>query len=87
MQGNDNSIAVGRAVWLAQIAEALNDATSVVSKISNGDPRIEVAQLYAEIETLKLEVESMRIRRAPRPWTQFDPDRLNLWWEPSVRTA
>jgi hypothetical protein len=87
VQGSNDSVAADRAVWLAEIAATLAEATTVVGKISNSDRRIEVVQLYAAIEALKLEVESMRIRRAPRPWNQFDPNRLNLWSEPTVRTA
>lgn len=85
MQGYDNANAAARAVWLATIAETLEEATRVVSKLGRSDMRIEIFQLYAEIEALKLEVESMRLRPARHSRTTFDPDRINLWPDEVVR--
>ena len=58
------AVAAAKAEWLAEVAEALNQATKAVMVMSVGDRRMELFQLYAEIEALKLDVDLMR--RSPR---------------------
>ena len=60
---NDDS-AARRARWLAELADALDDARRIVKKLGADDGRIEAVELYARIEAVRLEVHATRLRRS-----------------------
>ena len=69
-----------RARWLAEIAQALEEARHVIKQLGADGGRIEILDLYERIDALALDVESMRrMRSSPgrehlRPeWTQNVP--------------
>ena len=60
---NEDS-AAQRARWLAEVADALEDARRVVKILGAAEGRIDAVGLYARIEAVRLQVQSMRIRRS-----------------------
>jgi hypothetical protein len=75
--------AAKRARWLAELGEALDDARQVTKQLGAAEGRIEMVELYARIEAVRLEVQAMRMRRpAARP--AFDPEWTDLPWQRSA---
>lgn len=74
-----HSIAGKRAAWLGEIAAALDEARRVIEEISTGDHRAEVFQLYTAIEALRLEVESIQMRRPDARRAPISPFRTQSW--------
>ena len=76
---NEDS-AAQRARWLAELADALDDARHLVKELGAEEGRIEAVELYARIESVRLVVQAMRLRRSygggedSRPeWTKDIP--------------
>ena len=76
---NENSTAQ-RARWLGELADALDEARVLIKQLGAADGRIEAVELYARIEAVRLEVQTMRLRKAgyrtevPGPeWTKNFP--------------
>ncbi|HEX5238989.1 MAG TPA: hypothetical protein VFW39_11085 [Sphingomicrobium sp.] len=59
---NEDSTA-RRARWLAELAEALDEARRLMKQLGAAEGRIEAVELYARIEAVRLEVQAMRLRR------------------------
>jgi hypothetical protein len=71
-----------RAKWLAELAEALNEAHDLVTNIDlGGGEKAEVLELYIRIEAARLEVQSLRLSRSFEPRRDFGPEwtRLQPW--------
>lgn len=75
MQRNESN-ALKRAAWLAEIVVALNEARRLIQEISTGDDRPEVFELYTEVEALRLDIESMQRRRFQPASAQTGPFRM-----------
>lgn len=60
---NENSGA-RRARWLAELADALDDARHLLKELGAGEGRVEALELYARIEAVRLEVIAMQLRRS-----------------------
>ena len=56
--------AARRARWLAEVAEALDEARHVVKELGAERGRLEAVELYARIEAARLQVQALRIRRS-----------------------
>lgn len=76
--------AAQRARWLAELAEALEAARTLLNKVAPFESDRETAELRQRIEAVRLEVETMRIGRSTgvrqdlRPeWTENVPWRLS----------
>lgn len=76
--------AAQRARWLAELAEALDEAGTLLNKVAPSEGNREAAELRQRIETVRLEVEAMRVGRSMlvrqdlRPeWTEQVPWRLS----------
>lgn len=74
-----------RARWLAELAEALEQARALVKQLGAAEGRIEAIELYARIEAIRFEVQAMRLgahRAATEPagpeWSK------NLPWQRSA---
>ena len=63
-----------RARWLAELAEALEAARSLVSDLEAGDDRIDSADLCARIEAVRTEVLAMRLKRSAGAGQEFGPE-------------
>jgi hypothetical protein len=75
--------AAKRARWLAELSDALEQARNVTKQLEAAEGRIEMVELYARIEAVRLEVQAMRLRRrAARP--AFDPEWTDLPWQRSA---
>ena len=59
---NDDS-AAQRARWLAELADALDEARQLIKRLGAAEGRIDAVELYARIEAVRLEVQAMRLRR------------------------
>jgi len=77
--------AAHRALWLAELAGALDEARALVKQLGATEGRIEAVELYARIEAIRFEVQAMRLgagRTAARPtgpeWSK------NLPWQRSA---
>lgn len=73
--------AVGRARWLAQLSDALNDARAALASLSLRDDQWpEARDLFVRIEAARVEVEMLRLSRSlnvrseisPK-WTEISP--------------
>ena len=64
-----------RARWLAEVAQALNEAQSLVTRLNQGvADQPEGAELYLRIEAARLEVQSLRLSRSLQPRQEFGPE-------------
>jgi hypothetical protein len=66
--------AAQRAHWLAELAGALDDARHLVKELGAEEGRIEVVEIYARIEAVRLEVQAMRLRRTYGGGEEFGPE-------------
>ena len=81
----DNGPAALRAHWLAELAEALEAARSLVSDLEAGDERIDAVDLCSRIEAVRNEVLAMRLKRSPSRDHEFRPEwSENLPWTRSA---
>lgn len=75
--------AARRARWLAELGDALDEARQVTKQLGAAEGRIEMVELYARIEAVRLEVQAMRLRR-PSARPDFDPEWTDLPWKRSA---
>ncbi|MGE5564380.1 MAG: hypothetical protein ACM3ZV_13895 [Bacillota bacterium] len=66
--------AASRARWLAELAQALDEARHVAKELGADEGRIEAVELYARIEAARLEVEMMRLRRSAGGGQDYGPE-------------
>lgn len=77
--------AAERARWLAELADALDDARQVTKQLGAAEGRIEAVELYARIEAVRLEVQAMRLSRSTEWDRNFDPEwTKNIPWKRSA---
>jgi hypothetical protein len=60
---NEDS-AAQRARWLAELADALDEARILIKQLGAAEGRIDAVELYARIEAVRLEVQAMRLRKS-----------------------
>ena len=72
-----------RATWLAQLTAAIDEAQELAWRVAAEGPNREVMDLYARLELVRCEVESLRrsgwastLQEIPSDWTEFLPDAL-----------
>jgi len=66
-----------RARWLAELAEALDDAQRLFRQLDVRTlPRGDALELYMRIEASRLEVQSLRLSRSLRRPAEMRPDRM-----------
>ena len=89
MHLSGEALAADKARWLAELSAALREARILVKELGAADGRMEAVELYAQIEALRLEVESMRLRRPSRSDTEIGPEWSELPWvrRPDSTTA
>jgi hypothetical protein len=79
---NEDS-AAQRARWLGELAEALDEARQVIKQLGGAEAGVETVDLCARIEAVKLEVQTMRVKRSggggdfSPEWTKGIPWRLS----------
>lgn len=66
--------AAQRARWLAELAEALEDARALVKQMGAAEGRIEAIELYARIEAVRFEVQAMRLGRGAAVGANSSPE-------------
>ena len=68
-----------RARWLAEVAQALNEAQALVTRLDlSGARRVEMGELYLRIEAARLEVQSLRLSRSVQPRQEVSPEWIGL---------
>lgn len=60
MRAPTHNYSAARARWLAELAEALDDARRLTNRLGAAEGRIEAVELYARIEAVRLEIEALR---------------------------
>jgi hypothetical protein len=66
-----------RARWLAELAEALDDAQRLFRQLDvRTIPRADAFELYMRIEAARLEVQSLRLSRSLRERAEISPQRM-----------
>jgi hypothetical protein len=74
--------AAQRACWLAELAEALEQARALVKQLGAADGRIDAVELYARIEAVRFEVQAMRLGGRGAAGSRSDPEwTKNLPWQ------
>jgi hypothetical protein len=74
--------AAQRASWLAELAEALEDARALVKQLGAMEGRIGAVELYARIEAVRFEVQAMRLGGGAPVGTHSGPEwTRNLPWQ------
>ena|SRR5438128_7196816 len=77
---SSDSSGAGRAQWLAELSEALNEAHKLMWKLGIGDSGGPAAmELYLRVEAARLEVQALRLGRRYQMIDDVDPE----WTEPS----
>jgi len=66
--------AAQRARWLAELAEALNEARRVVKQLAIEEIRFDALEVAAQIEAARFEVQSLRLRRSIGGRQDFGPE-------------
>jgi len=71
--------AADRARWLADVADALDQAHRLLFELDlESDVTADALDLYVRIEAARLEVQSLRLSRSITPRTGPDPNWTNL---------
>lgn len=75
--------AVERSSWLAELAEALEQAQKLAWHLGvNHDRGADVMALYGQLEAARLEVQALRLKRGNRVRNNVDPEWPELLpWE------
>lgn len=77
--------AAARARWLAELADALDEAQRLMKELGVDDGRIEAHDLCARIEAARVEVETIRLRRSSGGGQDFGPEwTKNIPWRLSA---
>ena len=81
----DRLSGTGRALWLAELAAALDDAQQLAWRLGVSEGcSAEARELYGRLEAVRAEVESIRQGRRSQLQVDFGPNWMNLhpWREP-----
>jgi hypothetical protein len=70
--------AAQRAQWLAELAEALDEARRLMKRLGAAEGQLESIELYARIEAVRLEIEAIRLGRRYMARDAFDPEWIGL---------
>jgi hypothetical protein len=71
---SNEDFAARRARWLAELASALDDARDVVKELNVNERGFEAVELCAQIEAVRLEVHTIRLRRSRGGGEHIDPE-------------
>ena len=66
--------ATQRARWLAELADALDDARGLLKQLAAEEGRFDAIELSARIEAARFEVQTMRLKRSPGGGQDFGPE-------------
>lgn len=80
MKRSSEFSAAERARWLAELSAALREACALVQELGAEEGRLEALDLYAQIEALRAEVETMRLRRPTSSARELGPEWTNSPW-------
>jgi len=77
--------AAHRARWLAELADALDEARTLVRQFGVEEARIDAIDVAARIEAVSSEVHKMRLMRSSHGCQDFDPEwTKNVPWRLSA---
>lgn len=70
-------LAAQRARWLAELADALDEAHELVEQLANGESHLVAIDLSARIDAARAEVETLRLKRSRGGGQDFGPEWSN----------
>jgi hypothetical protein len=77
--------AAQRARWLAELADALDEARDLVRQLGIEEGRIDAIDVSARIEAVRNEVQTMRLMRSSGGGRDFNPEwTKNIPWRLSA---
>jgi hypothetical protein len=77
--------AAERARWLAELADALDEARDLVRQLGIEEGRIDAIDVAARIEAVRNEVQTMRLMSSSSGRRDFDPEWIkNIPWRLSA---
>ena len=77
--------AAHRARWLAELADALDEARDLVRHLGLEEARIDAIELAARIEAVREELQAIRLMRSSGGGQHFDPEwTKNVPWRLSA---
>jgi acyl-CoA reductase-like NAD-dependent aldehyde dehydrogenase len=77
--------AAQRARWLAELADALDEARDLVRQLGIEEGRIDAIDVSARIEVVRNEVQTMRLMRSSGGGRDFNPEwTKNIPWRLSA---
>jgi len=81
----NEGVAAARARWLAEVAEALEEARQVMKQLGAAGGGIEILDLYNRIDALAVDVEFMRRMRSAHSREHLRPEwTKNVPWSLSA---
>lgn len=79
--------AAERSLWLAELADALEQAQKLTWRLGAAEGRTAAMELYGQLESVRAEVQSLRLRRTALPTPKIDPKWIDLLpWQQSDDT-
>ena len=79
--------ATERARWLAELADALEEAQKLAWEIGQSENQsAQAMDLYGRLETVRLEVRAIRVSRSDRNRADFNPEwtEYSPWSDPTA---
>ena len=76
--GEQAAAAARRAQWLADLAEALDEARRLMKQLGATEGQLEAVELYARIEAIRLEIEAIRLGRRYASRDELDPKWIGI---------
>jgi hypothetical protein len=73
-RSSTDAAAVERAFWLAELAAAVNEAQRLAWTFGVASENRLAMELYAQLETIRLEIEDLRLKRKPPLRKGFNPN-------------
>ena len=83
VQQSNEVFATRRAQWLAELAGALGEARRLLRELDLQEAGYEAMELGFQIDALRREVDSMRLKRVSRDNAKFDPEWMKSPWHPA----
>jgi acyl-CoA reductase-like NAD-dependent aldehyde dehydrogenase len=66
--------ATQRARWLAELADALDEARHLMKRLASEEAGFDAIELSARVEAARFEVQALRLKRSPGGGQDFGPE-------------
>jgi len=82
VQLSNEVFAARRAHWLAELSGALGEARRLMLELDLHRAGFEAIELCSQIDSLRREVDAIRLKRVSRNSAALDPEWMNSPWHP-----